>query len=222
MAQVEPSLRVAYSRDLGLGTAAPQVTRCTDAAAALFAATLGAQVEEAAPDLSDAEQIGMTIWAVQMGYAAKTQILSRIDRSQVDPALLRLLDQAERVGPYDYYEALVIRRGALYQRVRRFFATYDLLLTPTLLVPPFPHPGWEAGPTAIAGRPINPMLGWLLTYPFNLTGQPAISVPCGFSDEGLPIGLQIVGRRHADAAVLRAAAAYEHAASWAEQRPPLN
>jgi aspartyl-tRNA(Asn)/glutamyl-tRNA(Gln) amidotransferase subunit A len=65
------------------------------------------------------------------------------------------------------------------------------------------------------------MLGWLLTYPFNLTGQPAISVPCGFSAEGLPIGLQIVGRRHADAIVLRAAAAYEEAAPWADMRPPI-
>ena len=66
------------------------------------------------------------------------------------------------------------------------------------------------------------MLGWVLTYPFNLTGQPVISVPCGFSDDGLPIGLQIVGRRHADSTVLQAAAAYEQAAPWADRRPPLD
>ncbi len=215
-------LRVAFSRDLGLGPLDPRVREPFEQAARLFADALGAQVEEAAPDLAGAEAICMTIWRVQMGYTAKTQILTRVGRDEVDPSLLAFRDAAEDLGPYDYYEALVIRRGELYQRAMAFFERFDLLITPTLLTPAFPHPGSAPGPSTIAGRPINPFLGWLLTYPFNLTGQPAITVPCGYTDDGLPIGLQIVGRRHDDAGVLRAAAAFEQAAPWHGRRPALD
>jgi Asp-tRNA(Asn)/Glu-tRNA(Gln) amidotransferase A subunit family amidase len=116
---------------------------------------------------------------------------------------------------------MVLFRGELFERLTAFFERFDLLLTPTLTVVPFPHPGGPPGPAAVNGTPIEPFAGWHLTYPFNLTGQPAISVPCGFSPDGLPIGLQLAGPRHADAAVLRAAAAYEQAAPWAHIRPPV-
>jgi Asp-tRNA(Asn)/Glu-tRNA(Gln) amidotransferase A subunit family amidase len=102
-----------------------------------------------------------------------------------------------------------------------FFKRYDLLVTPTLTTVPFPHSGWQPGPESISGQPINRLLGWILTYPFNLTGHPAISIPCGFSSDGLPIGLQIIGRRHADAQVLQAAAAFEAVMPWAHIRPTL-
>ncbi|HLZ72406.1 MAG TPA: amidase family protein [Dehalococcoidia bacterium] len=220
----EPSvrgLRVAFSHDLGLGPLDSRVRGPFERALQRFAGTLGAQLEEAAPDLAGAEEVCLTIWRAQMGYAAKTMILTRVGRDEVDPSLLAFLDEGEQLGPFDYYEALVIRRGELYQRAMAFMQRYDLLLTPTLLTPAFPHPGSAPGPSAIDGAPINPFLGWLLTYPFNLTGQPAITVPCGFSDDGLPIGLQIVGRRHDDAGVLRAAAAFEQAAPWQDRRPAL-
>ena len=75
--------------------------------------------------------------------------------------------------------------------------------------------------TEIAGRAVPPY-GWTpFTWPFNLTGQPAASVPCGFTRDGLPIGLQIVGRRYADVTVLRACAAFERARPWADKRPPV-
>jgi aspartyl-tRNA(Asn)/glutamyl-tRNA(Gln) amidotransferase subunit A len=83
---------------------------------------------------------------------------------------------------------------------------------------------WEAGkpaPAQIAGRPIVDFGYTPFTFPFNLTGQPAATVPCGFSSDGLPIGLQIVGRRLDDATVLRAAAAFEAARPWAAKRPPI-
>jgi Asp-tRNA(Asn)/Glu-tRNA(Gln) amidotransferase A subunit family amidase len=112
-------------------------------------------------------------------------------------------------------------RTTLYQRVRQFFEQYDLLLLPTTVAPPYPaHGGY---PTTVAGRSIStPYEILLLTYAFNVTGQPAISVPAGWTTDGLPIGLQIVGRRHADALVLRAAAAFEAAAPWAHRRPPVD
>ena len=99
----------------------------------------------------------------------------------------------------------------------RFHETYDLLLTPTLPITAFPRgrdvpQGWQS----------VDWTSWTpYTYPFNMTQQPAASVPCGFTSSGLPVGLQIVGPRHADALVLRAARAYERATDWASKRPPL-
>ncbi|MBI3121611.1 MAG: amidase, partial [candidate division NC10 bacterium] len=108
-------------------------------------------------------------------------------------------------------------RATFTEAVRKFFSQYDLLLTPTLAVPPF-----AAGLEQPPNRPTGSRLHWVaFTYPFNLTGQPAATLPCGFTQDGLPIGLQIVGRRLADATLLRAAAAYEAAAPWVERRPPL-
>ena len=98
-----------------------------------------------------------------------------------------------------------------------FHATYDLLVTPTMPIPPFP-----AGQAAPDGWKSQQWASWTpYTYPFNLTQQPAISVPCGFIGAGLPVGLQVVGPRHADARVLRAARAYEVATDWTRRRPPV-
>jgi Asp-tRNA(Asn)/Glu-tRNA(Gln) amidotransferase A subunit family amidase len=96
----------------------------------------------------------------------------------------------------------------------------DLLATPTLTVPPF-STDLPLGPDMVAGQKIDPHLGWVCTWPFNLTGQPAASIPCGWTDDKLPLGLQLVGRRGADGLVLRAAAAIEKLAPWSERRPPL-
>jgi Asp-tRNA(Asn)/Glu-tRNA(Gln) amidotransferase A subunit family amidase len=213
--------RIAYSRDLGLGPVDPEVITQTDRAARLFTDELGANVEEATPEVPHPEESMLTIWRAMYGLIAVDDLLPRIDREDIDPALLELAERADTLSAYDYLRAAYGFRDRYYRAMLRFFGEYDLLITPTLATPPFPHPGWKAGPDEIAGQPINSMLGWLLTYPFNLTGQPAITVPCGFSAEGLPIGLQIVGRRHADAAVLRAAAAYEEAAPWAGMRPTV-
>jgi aspartyl-tRNA(Asn)/glutamyl-tRNA(Gln) amidotransferase subunit A len=214
-------LRIAYSRDLGLGPVDPRVITHTDQAARLFADDLGAQVEEATPEAPHPEEAMLTIWRAMYGLIAADDLLPRIERVDIDPALLFLADGADVLLAFDYMRAAYGFRDRYYRAMLRFFERYDLLITPTLATPPFPHPGWKAGPDEISGRPINEMLGWLLTYPFNLTGQPAITVPCGFSEEGLPIGLQIVGRRHADADVLRAAAAYEEVAPWTDRRPML-
>ena len=100
-----------------------------------------------------------------------------------------------------------------------FFTRHDLIVTPTAAVPPFPVE--VVSPTEINGTPMTNYIEWaLLTYAFTVVGLPAISVPCGFTREGLPVGLQIVGRWRDDAGVLRAAAAFEAAAPWADRRPP--
>lgn len=110
-------------------------------------------------------------------------------------------------------------RTALWQRVREFFDRHDLLLTPTTAVKPFPVEVWY--PSAINGQPMSNYIDWvLLTYAFTVVGLPALSVPCGFTSDGLPVGLQIVGRWHDEATVLKAAAAFEAAAPWSQHRPP--
>lgn len=103
----------------------------------------------------------------------------------------------------------------------RIFEDHDLLASPTLALPPFPHPGLgELGPRAVAGQNIDPHLGWFFTWPFNLTGQPAVSIRCEWTEDGLPLGLQIVGRRGADGLVLRVAAAIEGSRREDDRRPP--
>ena len=122
----------------------------------------------------------------------------------------------------DYARAL-LGRQAVWDKTRRFFARYDLLLTPTIAVPPFPV--GEEGPREVAGQGDRAVgrFGWTpFTFPFNLTGQPALTVPAGFTASGLPVGLQIVGRRYDEATVLRAGAAFEEAQPWAHLRPPLD
>jgi aspartyl-tRNA(Asn)/glutamyl-tRNA(Gln) amidotransferase subunit A len=103
---------------------------------------------------------------------------------------------------------------------RRLFDKYDLLLTPTIACPPF-KVGLD-NPTEIAGTPVEPY-DWIpFTFPFNMTGHPGASVPCGFTSDNLPIGLQIVGRRLEDATVLRASAAFERLQPWAHRKPPVD
>ena len=119
------------------------------------------------------------------------------------------------------WERATHRRTAFWHTVRRLFERYDLLVTPTTSVAAFPI--GLSYPAEIEGRKIDNQLQWFpFTFPFSITGQPAITVPCGFTAEGLPVGLQIVGKRFADATVLRAAAAFEAAQPWVARRPRLS
>jgi aspartyl-tRNA(Asn)/glutamyl-tRNA(Gln) amidotransferase subunit A len=101
----------------------------------------------------------------------------------------------------------------------RFMAKYDLLLTPTLAVPPFPID--IQGPEKIEGRMGRPTDWLCFTFPANMTGQPAATVPAGFTRDGLPVGLQIIGRHLDDKTVLRASGAFEAARPWAHKWPKL-
>ena len=111
-------------------------------------------------------------------------------------------------------------RRLLWDDVRGLFETFDLLLTPTVAVPPFSID--IAGPETVGDRTGLKANDWVaFTFPFNLTGQPAATINCGFTAEGLPVGLQIVGRRNDEATVLRAAAAFEDALGLADEKPDL-
>ena len=133
--------------------------------------------------------------------------------------MVRFIERSENKEAIEdvnaWLEKLEYRDG-----IRSFFEQYDLLLTPTVAVPPFEL--GKLGVREIDGVRVSP-IGWMaFTYPFNITGQPAASVPCGWTDDGLPVGLQIVGRRFDDVTVLRAAAAFEQALPWADRRPALD
>ena len=207
-------LKVAWTPDLGYAPVDPQVHQISSAAAARFA-ELGCHIEETHPGLPDPwESIAHVIWSTAFAGIHLDDLDQTRDR--IDPGLVEVIDQGRQFsGPE--VAAAHIRRNAYYHSWREFMQGYDLLLTPTVPVTAFAagadHPG------QINGQPTT-YLGWTaFTYPFNLTGQPAATVPCGFAANGLPIGLQIVGRWRDDATVLRAAAAFEALAPWAGTRP---
>jgi Asp-tRNA(Asn)/Glu-tRNA(Gln) amidotransferase A subunit family amidase len=209
-------LRVAYSADLGYAAVDAEVRRITAAAAKLFA-TLGADVEEAHPGFEDPLPLFVDLTAPIRAAAMEPLLLK--GRDQMDPVLYARVSHGQKMSAVEW-ERATHRRTALWQIVRAFFEGHDLLLTPTTSVAAFPI--GLPHPAEIEGRRIDNQLQWFpFTFPFSITGQPAVTVPCGFTAEGLPVGLQIVGRRFADATVLRAAAAFEAAQPWADRRPPL-
>ena len=198
-----PRLRLAFSPDLGYAAVEPGVAALVADAARHFS-ELGHDVEEVDLALEDPWWIERELW-LSMFAASSPDALDH--RAEVSPGLVRLVEQAQERGSQAVGEALDARAGLLLQIERRL-AGYDLLLCPSLPCTAFPL--GDDQPATVAGRAYDD-LGWTqFCYPFNLTGQPACSVPCGFVD-GLPVGLQIVGRRLQDAVVLRAAAAYEAA-----------
>jgi Asp-tRNA(Asn)/Glu-tRNA(Gln) amidotransferase A subunit family amidase len=208
--------RIAWSPDLGYAAVDPEIRSITAAAAKLFV-TLGATVEEADPGFDDPLSLFIDLTAPYRAAAMAPHLPQWGDR--MDPFLHLRLSHGEKMSAIEW-ERATHRRTAFWQVVRRFFDRYDLLLTPTTSVAAFPI--GLAYPPQIEGRRIDNQLQWFpFTFPFAITGQPAISLPCGFTAAGLPVGLQIVGRRFADAAVLRAAAAFETAQPWAGRRPSL-
>jgi aspartyl-tRNA(Asn)/glutamyl-tRNA(Gln) amidotransferase subunit A len=208
-------LHVAWTPDLGYAAVDDRVLDVCGNAAAAFEEQLGCHVEVVNPGWESPEEAFGTIIAAQFYAAWGDELPAR--EADLDPSLVRFLRRGGAVSARDYLRALA-QASAYWQEVHTFLERFDLLLTPTTAVPPF---ALGAGvPREIAGREVS-RLGWMpFTYPFNLTGQPAASVPAGVTDDGLPIGLQIVGRRHADRTVLAAAAAFEAACPWRDRRPP--
>jgi aspartyl-tRNA(Asn)/glutamyl-tRNA(Gln) amidotransferase subunit A len=207
-------IRIAWSPDLGFAPVERETRDIAEAAARAFT-ELGLTVEEAGPDLGDPSTILKTLYGgAQAGaHAAR----SPEQKAQMDPELVAYAEASASLSVVDYVRAVSARQG-LVDSLRRFFERYDLLLTPTLCLPAFPL--GIVGPAEVAGRKVT-HLGWTLCYPFNYSGQPAVSVPAGWTAGGLPVGLQIIGRRLEDARVLRAAAAFESLRPWVVRRPNL-
>ena len=208
-------LRVAYSDSLGYAKILDPEVRAATAQAARVFREFGCRVEEVNPGWPSPFEAWRPIFAG--GIAARLAPYLG-ERDKIDAGLLRIIDETLKAPPTVYVQAW-FDRLAWWQHPRQFFAKHDLLLTPTLACPAF-KVGLDNA-TEIAGKPV-PEWAWTpFTYPFNLTGQPAASVPAGWTDEGLPVGLQIVGRRHADGTVLAASAAFEAASPWRDRRPAM-
>jgi Asp-tRNA(Asn)/Glu-tRNA(Gln) amidotransferase A subunit family amidase len=214
-------LRVVWSADLGYAPVDPEVRRLCEAAARRFA-DFGCALEARDPGWPDPGAFHKVIYEVNVAARQVERAAEHPD--WIEPSLRAMIDNARGVSAIEHTQAL-LARSVFYDQVRRFFDGCDLLLTPQMPVGAWaadPGPGPHQGPTEIGGRPTPTMFDRLhFTFPFNLTGQPAATVPCGFTSEGLPVGLQIVGRWHADTTVLRAAACFETAAPWAGRRPSL-
>jgi aspartyl-tRNA(Asn)/glutamyl-tRNA(Gln) amidotransferase subunit A len=209
-------LRVAWSPRLGQNvTVDPEIAALTAAAAQAFA-ELGATVEEVDPGFDDPIDILMTLWSSGAALALKS--IDAAGRKQMDPGLVAVAEQGERIPASAYVDALLNQRNALAYKMAQFHQKYDLLLTPTL-----PLPAFAVGrDTPEHGAYGEDWTRWTpFTYPFNITEQPAVSVPCGLTKAGLPAGLQIVGAFGKDALVLRAAAAFEQARPFARVDEPV-
>jgi aspartyl-tRNA(Asn)/glutamyl-tRNA(Gln) amidotransferase subunit A len=189
-------LRVAHAPTLAGADVDPQVAARVRRVAELLA-ELGAEVEEADPGFADPVEAYHTLWFA--GAAKVVEHLGAEQFARLDPGLQEVCRQGAAKSALDYLAA-VDTRMALGVRMGAFHETYDLLLTPTL-----PGTAFAAGREVPEGSGLARWTGWTpFSYPFNLTQQPAATVPCGTTDEGLPVGAQLVAARHGDALVLRA------------------
>ena len=194
-------LRIAYSANLGYASVDPEIAALVKKAALRFA-ELGAIVEEKDPGFESTADTFAKHWSPGAAY-----LLSTIPTEKHELIDQGLRDTARQGAAFSAMELLAAaqKRGALGLHMQLFHQTYDLLLTPTL-----PLAAFEAGQEVADQLKQKRWTDWSpFSYPFNLTQQPAATVPCGLTSEGLPVGLQIVGPRYSDALVLRAARAFE-------------
>ncbi len=203
--------RIAYSPTLGYARVDPEIAAAVSEAVRQFEA-LGAVVEEVDAIFPTPREALFTLWAA--GAANLLGAYPAERRALVDPGLLATAAEGARISAVDYLGADLVRT-ALGQQMAEFHRKYDLLLTPMMPVPALPV-GQDLHDPATERHWID----WSpFSYPFNMTRQPAASIPCGLTHAGLPIGLQIVGPLYADDRVLRAARAFE--TTQPERRPPL-
>lgn len=206
-------LKVGFSADLGGAEVVPEVLEIVSQAANRFT-DLGAEVTEVGPVIEPLRPVFENYWLAGFGFT-----LSKVapeKRDLLEPRFRELAEQGA-AGSKEVAFAGMVARAALGSRFNEFHETYDLLLTPTMPTPP---------PTADTPYHSEQFDRWYhavpFTVPFNLTGQPAASVPCGLTAAGLPVGLQIVGPRYSEALILRAMRAFEQAAPVAWPNPAVD
>jgi amidase len=208
--------RIAWSSDLGGLPIEPEVARTMAAQRRVFT-DLGCIVEDATPDLRDADEVFLVLraWDYELAFGA----LLREHRALMKDTVVWNIEQgAQLTGPQ--VGAAEVKRTALYHRMREFMRRYDYLVAPAVQVLPFdvetPYP------TRINEVDLETYLDWMRScYYITVTGAPAISVPCGFSSGGLPVGIQIVGRHRQDFALLQIALAFEQATGFWRRRPAI-
>ncbi|WP_026615216.1 amidase [Ensifer aridi] len=198
-------LKVGYSRNLGYAKVQEDVAAALDRTA-LRLAEMGALVEEVDPGFSDPQDALLALWYPAEALIVDTLKPTADQQALMDPALLEICEKGRKYSAIDFIKAEQVR-GDLKVRMALFHERFDILMLPTM-----PIVAFEAGldfPGNVKGKDWS---DWSpFTYPFNMTGQPAVSVPCGFDRDGMPIGVQFVGARNADELVLQIGAAYQAA-----------
>jgi len=207
--------KIAYSPDMGFAEVDPEVAALCAKAVERFAGT-GATVETVSLDWPDPYEC----WNIYFygGIAGSLGPRLAAEGDQLDPGLKVLVDEGVKLSGGEFARA-ALDRFDYWQQVVALYDEFDLLVTPGTAVPAF-EVGHDNAPP-MAGQEARPLLWTPFSYPFNLTGQPASVVPCGFTAAGLPVSLQLVGRRHDDAGVLRASRAFEQVAGWSDRWPEL-
>ena len=207
--------KIAYSADLGHARVDPQVSVLVASAVRVFD-DLGCIIEEVTPPFGPAgPELGRFFWSVHQ--APRARYLEQWEH-EMDPGLVACI-KAGAGHSAEEYLAMRNRKLTYVSQIHEFMQIYDLLLTPAVSVAAFPAD--QLQPQHWPQHPWD-WLSWAeFSYPFNMSGNPAASVPCGFTDSGLPVGLQIIGRRSDETGVLRAAAAFELAKPWVDQRPEI-
>jgi amidase len=210
------NVRIAWSRDLGGLPVDPRVTAVMESQRATFA-TLGCQLEEATPDFTDADEV-FRVWRAWYFDLALGDLLNTHRHLMKDTVIWNIEEGTKLTGPQ--IGRAEKKRTELYHRVRQFLERYEFLILPVSQAPPFDVK--QRYITEINGVKLETYLDWMRScYYISVTGLPAISVPCGFTPEGLPIGIQIVGRHHDDWGVLQLAFAFEQATGFGKQRPDI-
>ncbi|QQF06454.1 amidase [Sinorhizobium meliloti] len=207
--------RIAYSPDLGFARVDPEVAQLVKAAAARFT-ELGAIVEEVStPWAKDGPELIRFFWSAHL-----TSLSKYIPRWEVemDPGLVACIRHSKNVS-VEQYQEMRYRKLDYVANIHRWFQDWDFLLTPSASVTAFPAE--KLMPDHWPTHPWDWIMWAEFSYPFNMSWNPAASVPCGFTSTGLPVGLQIVGKRFNDLGVLQAAAAFEQLQPWADKRPQL-
>jgi amidase len=210
------NFRIAWSQNLGSLPVDPRVTAVIEKQRHVFE-ELGCLVEEAEPDFTDADEIFKVLraWAFELNYS---EFLDR-HRSQLKDTLIWNVEAGRKLsGPQ--IGKIERKRTELYHRVRKFMETYAFMILPVSQVPPFDVK--QSYVTEINKVKMETYIDWMKScYYITTIGHPAISVPCGFTPEGLPVGVQIVGRHQDDFGILQLAYAFEQATEFWKQRPPV-
>ncbi|MDA0340227.1 MAG: amidase family protein, partial [Proteobacteria bacterium] len=206
--------KVAFSRDLGITPVHPEVAAICETAAKRFE-DMGCIVEEAHPDFTDIQDIFQT-WRAMSFYVGKKLLLEN-HRDLLKPEVIWNIERAAELT-VDDFARVEIARGRYLARAVAFFEEYDLLVCPATIVPPYPVE--QRYVEKLGDHTFSNYVEWLsIAYAITLTGHPAMSVPAGFTHDGLPVGLQIVGGPRGEADLLSAANLYEEASGFADLVP---
>jgi len=208
-------LRIGLSTDFGYAPIDPEVVSAVEHAAGAFEA-MGCSVEPADLTLDSPFDAFWTLFCAVVSARNPSALTEH--REELTEYGREAYEKGASASGADFAAALG-SVDALKAQFAGAFERYDIILTPTVAVPAFPH---GQPPATIGGREVNWFWGYLPhTYPINMIGHPAASIPCGFSSEGLPLGLHIIGRRGDEATVISASAAFEAARPWVQRRPPV-